>query len=62
VLQVKCPELVLVSGEDLSPYRQASRAVLAVLARFGTVRGTVRSHLFTWITHRHAVRQAAGWA
>lgn len=37
MLQVKCPEIVLVSGEDLSPYRQASRAVLAVLARFGTV-------------------------
>lgn len=35
--QVKCPELVLVSGEDLSPYRQASRAVLSVLARFGVV-------------------------
>jgi len=31
-----CPGLVLVSGEDLMPYRQASRRVLAVLQRFGT--------------------------
>ncbi len=31
-----CPDLVLVSGEDLAPYRKASQQVLAVLQRFGT--------------------------
>ena len=31
----KCPDLVLVSGEDLGPYRAASRAILDVLRRFG---------------------------
>ncbi|KAL0021711.1 hypothetical protein WJX79_005570 [Trebouxia sp. C0005] len=33
--QQKCPDLVLVSGEDLTPYRQASKSILAVLQRFG---------------------------
>lgn len=32
-----CPELQLVSGEDLTPYRAASKQILAVLAEFGTV-------------------------
>jgi nucleotidyltransferase/DNA polymerase involved in DNA repair len=31
----RCPELKLVSGEDLTPYREASDAVLEVLSRFG---------------------------
>ena len=31
-----CPDLVLVSGEDLTPYRQASKRLLSVLRRFGT--------------------------
>ena len=31
----KCPDLMLVSGEDLGPYRAASRAILDVLRRFG---------------------------
>ena len=31
----KCPDLILVSGEDLGPYRAASRAILDVLRRFG---------------------------
>ena len=32
-----CPELVLVPGEDLTPYRQASKRIGAVLAEFGVV-------------------------
>ncbi len=32
-----CPELQLVSGEDLTPYRAASKQILGVLAEFGTV-------------------------
>ena len=32
-----CPELVLVPGEDLTPYRQASKRISAVLAEFGIV-------------------------
>jgi impB/mucB/samB family len=35
--QARCPELALVSGEDLTPYRAASRAIWAQLERFGTV-------------------------
>lgn len=33
----KCPELACVSGEDLTPYRAASKAVRAALERFGPV-------------------------
>ena len=29
------PSLVLVNGEDLTPYRQASKRIFSVLARFG---------------------------
>ncbi|GFR42034.1 hypothetical protein Agub_g2851, partial [Astrephomene gubernaculifera] len=32
----RCPHLVLVPGEDLGPYRQASKAIFAVLSRYGT--------------------------
>ncbi len=35
VAKERCPGLVLVSGEDLSPYRQASKQILGVLQRFG---------------------------
>ena len=31
-----CPEVALVSGEDLTPYRQCAKRVRRVLARFGT--------------------------
>jgi DNA polymerase iota len=33
----KCPELVLINGEDLTPYRAASKHIMAVLRRFGTL-------------------------
>ena len=33
----RCPSLILVNGEDLSPYREASRSIFAVLSRFGTL-------------------------
>ncbi|KAG2491453.1 hypothetical protein HYH03_010239 [Edaphochlamys debaryana] len=33
--KARCPALVLVSGEDLGPYRQASKAIHAVLSRYG---------------------------
>lgn len=31
----QCPELVLLSGEDLSPYRAKSKQILTILQRFG---------------------------
>lgn len=31
----KCPELVLVSGEDLTPYREIAKQVITVAKRFG---------------------------
>lgn len=32
---VLCPELVLVPGEDLTPYRAASASILSILERYG---------------------------
>lgn len=32
-----CPDLVLVNGEDLTPYRAVSKRILEVMRRFGTV-------------------------
>lgn len=31
----RCPDLVLINGEDLTPYRAASKKIMAVLSRFG---------------------------
>lgn len=33
----RCPDLVLINGEDLTPYRAASKRIMALLGRFGTV-------------------------
>ena len=33
--KLQVPSLVLVNGEDLTPYRQASKSIFSVLARFG---------------------------
>ena len=32
----QCPELILLPGEDLTPYRDASKRIYKTLARFGT--------------------------
>lgn len=32
-----CPDLVLVNGEDLTPYRAVSKRILEVMRRFGVV-------------------------
>jgi nucleotidyltransferase/DNA polymerase involved in DNA repair len=33
----RCPNLVLFNGEDLTPYRAASKNIMAVIARFGVL-------------------------
>ncbi|KAJ7556365.1 hypothetical protein O6H91_05G079700 [Diphasiastrum complanatum] len=33
----RCPDLVLINGEDLTPYRAASKIIMQVLSRFGTL-------------------------
>eukprot|EP00249_Psilotum_nudum_P017138 c26179_g1_i1 orf=32-1747(+) len=33
----RCPDLVLINGEDLTPYRASSKEILKVLGRFGTL-------------------------
>ena len=55
-----CPELVLVPGEDLTPYRQASKRIGAVLAEFGVVERLGMDEMALDITPR--VTAAAGGA
>ena len=62
------PSLVLVNGEDLTPYRQASKRIFSVLARFGTAERLgmdevdfplhLLAHLFFHISYLAADRQA----
>lgn len=33
----RCPDIVLINGEDLTPYRAASKRIMNVLRRFGTL-------------------------
>lgn len=33
----RCPEIVLVSGEDLTPYRELAKQIITVAKRFGVV-------------------------
>ena len=47
----QCPELQLVSGEDLTPYRAASKQILAVLAEFGTVERLGMDEAIVDVTH-----------
>ena len=65
------PSLVLVNGEDLTPYRQASKSIFSVLARFGTAERLgmdevrllqVSAHsicVFTWAQVKSSV--SGGW-
>eukprot|EP00873_Tetraselmis_striata_P039314 jgi/Tetstr1/459578/TSEL_004943.t1 len=57
----KCPDLVLISGEDLTPYRHASKKIQAVLQRFGTVERLGMDECFVDATEEVARRlDAAG--
>lgn len=62
----RCPELKLVSGEDLTPYREASDAVLEVLSRFGPTQraGLDEFYLDATAAARAGVDMGAGarWA
>jgi DNA polymerase iota len=33
----RCPDIVLINGEDLTPYRAASKRIMNVLRQFGTL-------------------------
>lgn len=60
--QSKCPALVLVSGEDLTPYRQASKRILAVLERFGPAQRLGMDEVFVDLTLEVEARMAKGAA
>lgn len=57
----RCPELVTVAGEDLTPYRAAAKAVLGVLQRFGPAERLGGDEVFVDVTAEVDARlRAAG--
>lgn len=46
----RCPELVTINGEDLTPYREASKRMLGVLRRYGTVQKLGLDEVFVDVT------------
>ncbi|KAL4530823.1 hypothetical protein Ndes2526B_g09198 [Nannochloris sp. 'desiccata'] len=46
----RCPDLVLVNGEDLTPYRYASKSMISVLKRYGTVQKLGLDEIFVDVT------------
>lgn len=56
----RCPELVLQSGEDLTPYRRVSKQALAVLQRFGPAQQLGLDEVWVDLTAEVARRLAAG--
>ncbi|CAI6009140.1 unnamed protein product [Closterium sp. NIES-65] len=58
--RTRCPEIVLVNGEDLTPYRQASKRIFFVLARFGTLERLGLDEAFVDLSPQVAAMVAAG--
>ncbi|CAI5995862.1 unnamed protein product [Closterium sp. NIES-64] len=58
--RTRCPEIVLVNGEDLTPYRQASKRIFSVLARFGTLERLGLDEAFVDLSPQVAAMVAAG--
>lgn len=56
----RCPGLMLVSGEDLTPYRQASKAIHAVLQRFGPAERLGMDEVYVDVTEEVDRRIAHG--
>ncbi|KAK9826961.1 hypothetical protein WJX74_001872 [Apatococcus lobatus] len=57
-----CPDLVLVSGEDLTPYRQASKSILNLLRRFGVAERLGMDEVMVDITAEVEQRMLQGMA
>ncbi|BDA49872.1 DNA polymerase iota at N-terminal half [Coccomyxa sp. Obi] len=60
VAKERCPGLILISGEDLSPYRQASKQILSVLQRFGVAERLGMDEVFLDVTEEVRSRMARG--
>ncbi|CAL8464263.1 g3798 [Coccomyxa elongata] len=60
VAKERCPGLILISGEDLSPYRQASKQILSVLQRFGVAERLGMDEVFLDVTKEVRSRMARG--
>ncbi|XP_057843116.2 uncharacterized protein LOC131052518 isoform X2 [Cryptomeria japonica] len=58
--QRRCPDIVLINGEDLTPYRAASREIMNVLRRFGTLERSGLDECSIDITSETKKRAALG--
>ena len=53
----RCLDIVLINGEDLTPYREASKRIMIVLRQFGTLERSgldERGLDITYETMKHA--------
>ena len=57
----RCPGLILISGEDLTPYRRASKEILAVLQRFGVAERLGMDEVRTRFYHTFARATHMTW-
>ncbi|KAL4854768.1 DNA polymerase iota [Chlorella vulgaris] len=55
----RCPHIALVSGEDLTPYRAASKQIMAVLQRYGTAEKLGLDEMYLDVTAEAKRRLAA---
>ena len=45
----RCPNLLLFNGEDLTPYRAASKNIMAVIGRFGVLERCITYILYSLV-------------
>ena len=57
-----CPDLALVSGEDLTPYREASESIFAALSAFGPCQKLGLDELFVDVTALAEAEVGVPWA
>ena len=63
VAKERCPDLVLISGEDLTPYREASATIFAALSSFGPCQKLGLDELFVDVTAKALERaEDDAWA
>ena len=56
-----CPDIVLISGEDLTPYREASATIFATLSSFGPCQKLGLDEFFVDVTTAAANHPSNSW-
>ena len=58
----RCPDLVLIAGEDLTPYREASDTIFTALSAFGPCQKLGLDEFFLDVTASARAAPADQWA